>query len=764
MAILSRSQSARRPAPMDSPAGSREQRGYSKQGIIVRPRSARDSAGRDSRNANSERTPPPSYTSGYRTPTSALGRSSTPTRMDRTPDSYYWDRQPTRDRTPTRSQHDDAGSVRSVSQHHASQGHRHPDDSWMDGAISHSAARADRDRLYIEKSVDSRHGTFPQGQRNAEYHTEEHRRRHRHHVDKNTIWDEEGYAGKRHSAIPRLRGKRTFYGAPHVQDTPEMVKLVCGSSDLSESIEAHERSLGDRSNFFEGMAGKCDQDDDCQDSVAVGKKTFFGAPHVQDTQDIQSLIIGSSKLQDAKDDADEVAAHVASKKTFFGAPHVQDTHDIQRLIVGSSKLQDAKDAHERLYGDRSHFFDGMAGRSDQADDADDAVVPAGKKTFFGAPHVQDTHDIQRIIVGSSKLQEAKDAHERTFGDRSRFFDGMAGRSYQAEDADEGGFTKGKKTFHGAPRVKDFADVDKALGSRSVGSASTASTKDGFTLSFEPEIRVSRFEGRKLPTIFVSHGEGPMPLMVDARKASIRCLTGIPSRLGLNKESVRCVLVISAHWETANHLEVTMQRTQRQSLLYDYRGAPPELYELHRRCHPPGDPEVTAWVTDYLRRYGLEVRQNSVRHLDHGVFVPLLLLRELTNLPVVQLSLPALSGKRGADIAQDCLDIGRALEPLRSRGVLILGSGMATNVPTKTSRTDRFVQGLAQLCCRISPEERYDGLVAWTRSLPHAREVHGREEHLLPLLVAAGAAPRDKGEVLGDFRSESGLAMTHFAFG
>jgi aromatic ring-opening dioxygenase catalytic subunit (LigB family) len=44
-----------------------------------------------------------------------------------------------------------------------------------------------------------------------------------------------------------------------------------------------------------------------------------------------------------------------------------------------------------------------------------------------------------------------------------------------------------------------------------------------------------------------------------------------------------------------------------------------------------------------------------------------------------------------------------------------------------------------------PKERDARLREWT-SAPHARAVHPREEHLLPLMVAAGAAGDDRGAI------------------
>ena len=58
--------------------------------------------------------------------------------------------------------------------------------------------------------------------------------------------------------------------------------------------------------------------------------------------------------------------------------------------------------------------------------------------------------------------------------------------------------------------------------------------------------------------------------------------------------------------------------------------------------------------------------------------------------------------------------------------------------------------------------RREALLSW-RTLPEASFCHPREEHLMPLLVVAGAAGDDPGRVV--FESEfMGAKMSGFAFG
>src|SRR5690606_21292894 len=83
--------------------------------------------------------------------------------------------------------------------------------------------------------------------------------------------------------------------------------------------------------------------------------------------------------------------------------------------------------------------------------------------------------------------------------------------------------------------------------------------------------------------------------------------------------------------------------------------------------------------------------------------------------------------------------------LRDEGVLVIGSGMSFHNmrgygdPRYTPASAAFDDWLEAAVA--SPAARRDELLGdWTRA-PHARDCHppGAEEHLLPLMVVAGAA-------------------------
>jgi aromatic ring-opening dioxygenase catalytic subunit (LigB family) len=249
--------------------------------------------------------------------------------------------------------------------------------------------------------------------------------------------------------------------------------------------------------------------------------------------------------------------------------------------------------------------------------------------------------------------------------------------------------------------------------------------------------------RRLPTLFIPHGGGPCFFMTPPRgepdpwKSMGDYLRGLAAEIG---QRPRAVLVVSAHWEE-RHPSVTAAAAP--PLIYDYYGFPAHTYEL--RYPAPGAPALAAEIRRRLGQAGIANAADETRGFDHGVFVPFLLIYPTAEIPVVQLSLAA-SLDPAAHLA-----IGRALEPLRDEGVLIVGSGLSfhnlrsffAGDPRIAAEARAFDAWLTQAVTEPDPARRTAALTGWATA-PGARTSHPREEHLLPLMVAAGAAGADAG--------------------
>lgn len=225
--------------------------------------------------------------------------------------------------------------------------------------------------------------------------------------------------------------------------------------------------------------------------------------------------------------------------------------------------------------------------------------------------------------------------------------------------------------------------------------------------------------------------------------------GLPAR-------PRAVLVVSGHWETPR---VTVNTAAAPPLYFDYYGFPEHTYRL---TYPaPGSPTLAAQVATLLGEAGFPCATDGERGLDHGVFIPFKLIFPDADVPVVQMSL-----REGLDPAEH-LAIGAALAPLRDDNVLIVGSGMSYHNLRAFGEAGRdaskvFDDWLGETVGAPTAAQRNARLREWAAA-PAARFAHPREEHLLPLMVAAGAAGDDAGRTLFSERVGA-LQLSAYSFG
>lgn len=256
---------------------------------------------------------------------------------------------------------------------------------------------------------------------------------------------------------------------------------------------------------------------------------------------------------------------------------------------------------------------------------------------------------------------------------------------------------------------------------------------------------------RLPSLFLSHGAPTLP--IDPSMPS-----GEFAALGARLPRPRAILVLSAHWGTNVPVASTAEAPE---TIHDFYGFPRPLYELQYRA--PGAPDVARQAAALLDAAGMAA-QTQPRGLDHGAWVPLLLMYPQADIPVAQLSI-----QPHRDPAHHYA-VGRALRPLAEDGILIVGSGQITHNlraadfgakpgdadPRVAEFTDWFEERLAQ--------RDIDALLDYRARAPHAAAMHPTDEHLLPVFAAIGAASDDYAldiQSLGTF--QRALAMTNYVF-
>ena len=234
----------------------------------------------------------------------------------------------------------------------------------------------------------------------------------------------------------------------------------------------------------------------------------------------------------------------------------------------------------------------------------------------------------------------------------------------------------------------------------------------------------------LPTVFVAHGAPP--LVEDVKwTATLKGWAGAMPR-------PKALLVLSAHW---TERPVTLGATRAVPLIYDFYGFPERFYRMTYAS--PGAPALAARVRELLGPVG-PVAQEPERGLDHGAYTPLMAMYPEADIPVLQVSLPSLQ-------PSELFELGRALAPLRSEGVLLMGSGQLTHnlrmmdfsphasVPSWAAEFDAWT---AEALAR----KDVDALLDYRARAPGVRMALPTHEHFVPVIAALGAAVDARSDV------------------
>jgi 4,5-DOPA dioxygenase extradiol len=235
----------------------------------------------------------------------------------------------------------------------------------------------------------------------------------------------------------------------------------------------------------------------------------------------------------------------------------------------------------------------------------------------------------------------------------------------------------------------------------------------------------------MPALYLGHGA---PTLLDDPLWTSQLATWAR---GLPKP--KSVLIVSAHWESA---PLTVGATADAfPLTYDFYGFPQRYYEM--TYSSPGAPYLAERVRALMPDTET-VAERPDYGLDHGAYVPLVVMYPEADVPVLQISMPSLDPQR-------LFELGRRLRPLRDEGVVIVGSGFLTHgLPFLTDwRADAEPPGWSRDFDEWAREtlERgdVDGLMAFREQAPGMPYAHPTVEHFAPLFVTLGAAadPEDR---------------------
>jgi 4,5-DOPA dioxygenase extradiol len=164
----------------------------------------------------------------------------------------------------------------------------------------------------------------------------------------------------------------------------------------------------------------------------------------------------------------------------------------------------------------------------------------------------------------------------------------------------------------------------------------------------------RVQDEKLPALFVGHGS-PMNAIEDSE------FSRTWAKFGKEIPKPKAVLVISAHWLT-NGTYVTAMEAPRT--IHDFGGFPQELFNVQYPAK--GSPEVANETAKLIT--STNVGLDHEWGLDHGTWSIVKHMYPNADIPVLQLSIDYRKP------AQYHFDLAQQLKSLRSKGVLIIGSG------------------------------------------------------------------------------------------
>ncbi|AOW04946.1 Extradiol ring-cleavage dioxygenase, class III enzyme, subunit B [Yarrowia lipolytica] len=257
----------------------------------------------------------------------------------------------------------------------------------------------------------------------------------------------------------------------------------------------------------------------------------------------------------------------------------------------------------------------------------------------------------------------------------------------------------------------------------------------------------------------------------------------------NPDSVKGVIVMSAHWESANQQDenpkgtgnnefpkvngkgipvgiVTDKNDNYPNLEYDFFNFPAHMYE--EKFWAKGNhasAEKIAKLIDNTPGYYAQLR--SDKKWDHGVWVASRVMFEeageekgALKFPIINISEPAgddVDHLSPRQLSERFYNLGKALAPLRDEGYWIIGSGMSVHnlrerrkfadggEPEYSQPFEDAVKDVVEnvTSVPVSDEQNLENLSELWKN-PHRPAAHPTAEHLFPFYFSAGAADGDKG--------------------
>lgn len=230
-----------------------------------------------------------------------------------------------------------------------------------------------------------------------------------------------------------------------------------------------------------------------------------------------------------------------------------------------------------------------------------------------------------------------------------------------------------------------------------------------------------------PSLFVSHGAPDIALRHE--HPSYRFFQELPNMF----PRPDAIVILSAHWCT-DHIMITKDESYKA--IYDFGGFDERLYSM--KYFPKGNPDLARMTLDLLKQNDSKAELVNNSGLDHGAWIPLMLMYPDSYIPVVQVSI------QPDRLPSYHYALGASLVELRSQNVLIIGSGAMTHNLSKLVFDDhdatppRWVSAFAEWMKERLEAGDKESVLQYRTLAPYAQENHPTDDHLVPLFIAMGA--------------------------
>lgn len=258
--------------------------------------------------------------------------------------------------------------------------------------------------------------------------------------------------------------------------------------------------------------------------------------------------------------------------------------------------------------------------------------------------------------------------------------------------------------------------------------------------------------KPMTTLFISHGAPDIVL------SEIPALTAWRSLAGELRRP-RAIVMVSAHW-IDSPIGITTDNPDGTPLttIHDFGGFPQALYALQYPAR--GDDALASEVARRLQQQGFDTALHPRRGLDHGAWIPLMIMYPEADIPVVQVSLPS-------DSLDEVAQLGRALSPLRDEDILLIGSGGSVHnlrALHTSGQTDDWALRFEDWLHATITGSHFERLLTPEKFSTDFHQAQPSMEHYAPLVFAwAAANPEQAGRRLHHSFSYGNLGMSVYAF-